>query len=391
MNLKAYITQLLPKIINYRLSRLGLVKPANPITLTFSVTNVCQSKCHTCKIWELYLKNPEKKTEELTLEEIENVFKSLGHIYFLNISGGEPFLRKDLPKIIELAMKYLKPGIVHSPTNAIAVDAVERQTRRILEIIHKYNPKVPFTIKPSFDGIGEEHDRIRGIKGNFDKVLETIKRLKKINEEYPNLHIELGTVVSNENLDHLDEIADYAHSLGVESYRNEIAEQRAEFFNKQDPITPTGEQYQKLMKQFSEKIKQNIYKKRKLTRLTESLRLVYYQIASEIMLQRRQVIPCYGGISNVHMSPYGDLWPCCVLGYDKSLGNVKDVDYDFKKIWHSDNAKEIRNSIKRGECWCPLANQAYSNILISPRTNLMIFNNIMKYMIFGKKKNDDKS
>lgn len=387
--MKAYTKELLPKIINYRLARLGLVKVTNPITLTFSVTNVCQSRCKTCKIWQLYLDNPEKRKEELTLDEIKKVFKSLGHIYFLNISGGEPFLRKDLPEIIELAMRYLKPGIVHIPTNAIASEAVERQTRKILEIITKYNSKVPLTVKPSFDGIGDEHDRIRGVKGNFQKVLDTVSRLKKINEEYPLLHIELGTVVSNENVDHLDEIADYAHSLGIESYRNEIAEQRAEFFNKQDPITPTGQEYEKLMKDFSEKIRKNIAKKRRLTRLTESLRLVYYQIAARIMQEQRQVIPCYGGISNVHISPYGDVWPCCVLGYDKSMGNLKDVDYDFKKIWHSEKAKEIRQSIKRGECWCPLANQAYSNILISPKTNLMIFKNIVKYMLL--RKNNEKN
>ena len=338
MNFKTYLTEFLPKALNYKLSRLGMVKPAMPITLTFSVTNICQSRCKTCRIWELYLNDPQKQKDELKIEEIEKIFKSMGHIYFLNISGGEPFLRKDLPEIIELAMKYMKPGIVHIPTNAIASEIIEKNTRRILEVIAKYNKAVPLTIKPSFDGVGQEHDEVRGVKGNFERVLDTVKRLKELNKEYPNLHVELGTVISKANMHNIEKIADYAHSLGIESYRNEIAEQRAEFFNKQDSITPTAEEYKKLIEKFSKKIKENMKGKRRLTRITECLRLVYYEIAIRIMMEKKQVIPCFAGISNVHLTPYGDLWPCCVLAYDKPLGNLRKTDYDFKKVWHSEQA-----------------------------------------------------
>ncbi len=379
MNLKVYLQELLPKTINYKLSRWGLVEPDNPITLTFSVTNICQSKCRTCQIWQLYEKQPQKKKEELTIKEIEDIFKSIGHIYFLNISGGEPFLRKDLPKIIELAMKYLKPGIVHIPTNAIASAAIERMTQEILEIINLYDKNVPLTIKPSFDGVGKEHDEVRGVPGNFDKVLETVSRLKQLNKEYHNLHIELGTVISKANMHNIEKIADYAHSLGVESYRNEIAEQRAEFFNKEDSITPTAEEYRNLINKFSKKIKENIKGKRKLTKLTESFRLVYYDIAIKIMAHRKQVIPCYAGISNVHLTPYGDLWPCCVLGYDKPLGNLRKEDFNFKKVWHSKQAAIVRKSIRDKECWCPLANQAYSNILYNMKSLVPVLVNILKY------------
>ncbi|MCJ7772594.1 MAG: radical SAM protein, partial [Desulfobacterales bacterium] len=116
-----YLKELFPKMIRYRLARKGLVGPGSPINITFSVTNKCQSQCKTCNIWEIYKKHPEKREEELNLNEIEKIFSSIGHIYIFNTSGGEPFLRNDFAEIIELACKYLTPGIIHIPTNAIAV------------------------------------------------------------------------------------------------------------------------------------------------------------------------------------------------------------------------------------------------------------------------------
>ena len=92
-------------MVRYRLARQGLMGPGVPINLTFSVTNVCQSRCKTCNIWEIYRNQPEKRHEELTLEEIEKIFQSMGHIYVFNISGGEPFLRSDIKEIIAIAKK----------------------------------------------------------------------------------------------------------------------------------------------------------------------------------------------------------------------------------------------------------------------------------------------
>lgn len=373
----AYILELFSKILNYKLARKRLVRPANPITLTFSVTNVCQSRCKTCKIWELYLKHPEKKKEELRLDEIEKIFKNIGHIYFFNISGGEPYLREDLPEIVGLACKYLTPRIVHIPTNALVPELIEHQTVKTLEIMKRENHNVPLTVKPSLDGVGEKHDEIRGVKGNFEKVLDTVERLKRVRKKYPNLYVEVGTVISKFNIIDVEEIADFVHNeMGIESYRNEIAEQRAEFFNIGDPITPSGSEYEGLVHSFSRKIGQNIKSKRRLTKITESLRLVYYDYVGKILKENRQVLPCFAGISNAHLTPYGDIWPCCVLGYDKPMGNLRGVGYDFRKIWHSKNAKDVRKYIREGNCVCPLANQTYSNILCNLKSLCRVIKNI---------------
>jgi len=353
----------------------GLLKSAHPVTLTFSVTGRCQSRCKTCEIGLYSQTGKFDKKADLTLDEIEKIFRSLGKIYFFNISGGEPFLRKDLPEIIDLAVKYLKPAIIHIPTNALLPQRIEEVCTEVLEKNRERKHIVPFTVKPSIDGVGKNHDIIRGVPGNFQKLEETIVRLKLIEDDYPEFHLELGTVVSKFNLDHLSEIEDFVHSLDVQSYRNEIAEERAEFHNKGKGITPSAELYESVMKRFAEEIKQHLPEKKSLTRLTESLRLVYYDLVVKILKAQTQIIPCYGGITNLHLNFDGQLWPCCVLAYDKPLADLRESNYDVQTAISTQQAKNALQFIRNKHCYCPLANQWYSNILMHPPTLLRVILN----------------
>src|SRR5688572_32635627 len=99
MKLKDYVFRVAPRAVYYEATRRGWVDPINPLTLTFSVTAACQSRCKTCNIGNVYLANPALAKNNLSLEEIEKVFRSLGPIYFFNISGGEPFMRPELAEI----------------------------------------------------------------------------------------------------------------------------------------------------------------------------------------------------------------------------------------------------------------------------------------------------
>lgn len=371
---------LLPKILQFKATRSGIIQAKAPITLTYSITAACQSNCKTCNIGVNYHKNPGINDKELSLEEIEKIFRTMGHIYFFNLSGGEPFLRKDLPAIIELACGYLKPRIIHIPTNAIASTSILNLTIESIQIINRFNPNILFTVKPSIDGIGSLHDEIRGVPGNFDQLMKTINSLKSLETRYSNFHLELGTVISKFNVHHISEIVDYVHSLGIQSYRNEIAEQRAEFFNLKDNITPDVDIYEKLVVDFSNKIRSNLHKKRHSTKITESLRLVYYDLVVSILRKQRQVIPCFAGISNVHINYDGDVWPCCVLGYNRSMGSLKDYNLNFRELWHSEQANQVRRYIKSRNCVCPLANQAYSNILCSPKYLMKTIKNVLKFL-----------
>ena len=373
----SYFLEMGAKALQYKLHRLGLFPVPKPLVITFSVTNQCNSRCKTCNIWKLYIDKPSLKDKELKLGEIEKIFKSIGHIYFFNISGGEPFLRQDLPEIVRLACKYLSPGVIHTPTNAIMTGLVVRQTRKIMEIIQEEAPGTPFTIKPSFDGVEAEHDKIRGVKGNFKKTIETTKKLKELKKEFPNLHVGLGTVVSVFNYDKLPKIAEYVRKLDVDSYINEIAEERSELFTVGSKITPDDKKYKEAIEFFKKEVKRGLKQKNRLTRMTQAFRLVYYDLVVDILKEKKQVIPCYAGLSNFHLTPYGDIWPCCVLGYRKSMGNLRELNYNFKKLWKSKSAKKVRRFIQDKSCACPLANQSYSNIMLDPKSALKVLKNML--------------
>jgi MoaA/NifB/PqqE/SkfB family radical SAM enzyme len=380
-----YLTRVAPRSLYYEATRRGWVQPINPLTLTFSVTAACQSRCQTCNIGAVYLANPKLAKNNLSLDEVERTFKSLGQIYFLNISGGEPFMRPELAEIIRLGCIHLKPRLIHIPTNGISPKFIEKTTRKILAYMDEHLPaSVPISIKPSIDGIGAMHDYVRGFKGNFKQLEKTIDVLLAIRKENPRLHVDLGTVISNYNLHHLDVIEDWVHARGIESYRHEIAEQRAEFHNLGDPITPTAEIYRDLVARFKGKIVDNIKGKALLTRVTEAVRVVYYDVAVKILEERRQVTPCYGGISNIHMNYDGEIWPCCVLGGDQSLGRVREWDYDIPKLLRSDAAKKSKKYIADGNCACPLANQWLNNVLLTPRHMLKVL--YTSLFVFGRGK-----
>ena len=372
--------ELMPKLLTYRLAKKGLIKTPKPFTLTFSITSACQSLCKTCNIGLIYQKNPSMIKEDLTIEEIEKMFKNIGHVYYFNISGGEPFLRRDIVEIVKLACKYLSPKVIHTPTNALLPSLIETRTEEILKWMGENGyGHVSFTIKPSYDGVKKDHDIIRGMDGNFEKLMDTYKRLKNLQGKYSNLKVGLGTVISNFNVDKIKEIADFAYTLKPDTYINEIAENRAEMWNAQDNITPSADKYKEAMENFASRTKNEMKSKKGISRAMYAFRQIYYDLVVKTLKKNRQVIQCYGGITNVHINAKGEVWPCCVLGYDQPMGNLRDYDFKFERLWHSSKSNEVRKFIHEKKCACPLANQAYSNIFLhSP--SLM---KVLKYAFFN--------
>lgn len=367
MKIPRSVRELVPKLAGYRLAYEGLAAPPAPINLTLSITNMCNSRCQSCDIWKIYPAEKDRLKEELTVEEIERIFASVGEVYFFNISGGEPFLRKDIVDIVRVGAQQLNPTVVHIPTNALSPQRIAGLTEEILVGLQRWSPGTKLTLKPSFDGVGEFHDWVRGIPGNYDKLLETLGLLRDLRAKYDHLRVGVGTVISTMNIDHLPEIIAQSQTFGVDSYISEVAEEREEMRNVGTGITPSHEQYGEAIAAFRAETFDRLKEARGLELLTQGMRHFYYEITRRWIRDQKQVIPCYAGISNAHISPYGDLWPCAILASGKSLGNLKDTDYDFWSLWHSSRADEVRASIKRGECDCPLANQAYANMLLSPR------------------------
>jgi len=369
---------ILPRWLNYRLAYRKLARPGIPINLTYSITNACHSRCKSCDIYMVYRKDRALFRSELTIDEVEKIFRSIGQVFFLNISGGEPFLRRDIADIIEAGLRHLRPRVIHIPTNAISPDLIRARLGEVLERVRRIAPGTPITVKPSLDGYGALHDEVRGVPGNFALVERTMEVLRELKRDHPNLKIGLGTVVSTLNIHGLGEVFDYVERVNPDSYINEIAEERTEMFNVGRGITPDADTYRRATALFRERMPRFMKGKRGLGRLTMAFRLHYYDLVVRILRERRQVIPCYGGISNVHLSPYGDVWPCCVLGYEKSFGNLRSSEYDFWKIWRSPRAAEVRRYIRERKCACPLANQYYANILLHVPSLLKV---LLRYVL----------
>ena len=376
-----HLKELLPRLAAAKLFPIHKGHLPTLINLTLSVTNSCNSKCKTCNIWQQKKSSTKNNNSrpELTSQEVYKIFEKIGPVFFFNISGGEPFLRSDLLTLIEYGAKFLRPTVIHIPTNGLLPKKIEQTTRKILQGLTSWsNEKISLTLKPSFDGIGEEHDCIRGVPGNYQKLLETLKLLKKLKDEFPRLKVGLGTVISTFNSDSLEKIIAKAEELNPDTYISEIAEERHEMNNWHRGITPASSVYAKVIELFKENTFNRLARSKGMELLTQAMRFEYYNLTALWLEKQEQIIPCYAGITNIHISSTGEVWPCAILADKNSLGNLRDSDYDLWTLWRSPKAEEIRSQIARKKCDCPLANQAYANMLLHPETMLKVFMLILR-------------
>lgn len=334
------------------------------MSVTVSVTNRCNSRCKTCYIWNLYREKPRLERTELTLSEFDKIFKSLGrNVTYLVISGGEPFLRKDLPEICISAYEHCHPSVITIPTNALLPRLIEKRLRYILSMC----TDASFIVNLSLDGVGNKHDEIRGVKGNFQSLLDAYTSLMFMKKEFPNLIVGVHTVLSIFNLDHLQEIYKFVRRLQPDSYIVEVAEERTELFNQASGVTPAAEELATVMHNLKARVKRDYLSNGSfVARLIQASRLEYYEAVPKIVKNKCLTQPCYASFASCQITPYGDVWPCCVLGYDQPMGNLREHDYDFKRIWFSQRAHEIRRYIKNGKCSCPLANAWYTSAFCNP-------------------------
>ncbi len=343
----------LPQYVTFR--RFGKPKRL-PLNLVMSVTYRCNSRCKTCNVWR-------KSADELSSDEWREVLASIGETpYYLTFSGGEPFLREDIIEIVSSAYDLCHPAIITIPTNALMSHAIPRRVEAILQRLDE----AQVGINLSIDGIGQEHDNIRGVEGSYEKALETFRGLRSLS--YPNLTVGIHTVVSRFNVERIPEIYRELSKLAADSYISEIAEQRVELGTMGMDIAPSPGEYAKIANFLTDEIRNGSFSG--LAKTTQAFRMQYYQLVRRILYEERQVIPCYAGFASGHIAPDGDVWACCTRA--EPLGNLRQTGYDFKAIWFGERADAMRRSIAAGECHCPMANVAYSNMLLHAPTLLKV-------------------
>jgi len=342
--------EVLPKIAKMQASY-ALGKPlALPMNFTISVSYRCNSRCKTCNVWQ-------RPNDDFTLEEYDKTFASIGRdAYWFTFSGGEPTLRKDLPEMVEAAYRHCRPGIINIPTNGIQDKIIPGRIEQVLQAA----PTSEVIINLSLDGIGEKHDIVRGVKGNFERAMRTYAGLKALKGRYKNFTLGVHTVISNFNVDEFDHIYTFVRDeLKPDSFISEIAEERVELVTVGMGITPPLQRYQPVI----ERLQEGIHKAEftGVSRITQAFRDRYYDIVKRTLVEKRQVIPCLAGVASAQIAPNGDVWTCCIRA--ESVGNLREHNYDFRATWSTARANELRRSIKAGECYCPLANASYTNML----------------------------
>ncbi len=321
-----------------------------PVNITLSLLYSCNSRCATCNVYEKQVKN-------FTLDEYKKTFASLGRApYWFTLSGGEPFLRKDISHIAKAAYDICQPGIINIPTNGSLYKVIPERVEEIVT----YTRDTDIIINLSLDEIGEAHDKIRGFPGNWERAMKTYEALKEL-RRYPNFTLGIHTVISKFNVKRFPEIYRELIKLEPDSYITEIAEERVELGTMGSDITPSLTEYAEAINFLIKEMRDS--KVRGVAKIAQSFRFEYYRLVKAYLARQTQVIPCYAGITSVQISPDGDVWPCCIRA--DSMGNLRESAYDFRKVWNSPEAKKIRASIRNRECACPLANAGYTNLLLN--------------------------
>lgn len=295
---------------------------ANPTDMCIIVTYRCPMRCQMCNIWQ----NPTIKEKELTPKELE----VLPNVKFINITGGEPFVREDLEEIVEVAFRK-SPRVVIS-TSGWYEDRIIKLAKRFPNI----------GIRISIEGLSRKNDELRGREGGFDKGLRILLRLREMGVK----DIGFGITVSNHNSEDMLSLYRLAKQLGLEFAT--AAFHNSYYFHKGDnKITNKDEvcgNFEKLIElQLKEKHPKSWF------RAYFNMGLINYIEGG------RRMLPCEAGSANFFVEPYGDVYPCNGLEekyWKESMGNIRTTP-DFKQIWESEQAERVRAKVRKcpKNCW----------------------------------------
>lgn len=331
-----------------------------PVHLTFFVTRRCNAKCPFC--FYLSAGSPESASE-LTLPEITKISSSTGRLLWLAFSGGEIFLRGDLVEITRVFYKKNRPAIILFPTNGLLTDII---TERI-EAILKHCKKSTIVVKLSLEGLESLHDSIRGIKGGFQKTMETYKALGGLLDKYTNFELGINTVFCSLNQDHMDELIEFVAGLDkirthtVSLIRGDVAE---------TPLKNIAlEKYHKTINRLEANLKSRMSGtyRFKGAKLKAAQDILQRRLIHETAVKKRQLTSCYAGRLNLVLTETGDVYPCESFNINMKLGNIRDKGYDLKKLLKTAQAQQVINSIRNKGCYCTHECYMMTNILFNPR------------------------
>jgi radical SAM protein with 4Fe4S-binding SPASM domain len=300
----------------------SIIRAGYPTDVSIITTYRCQMRCKMCDIWE----NPTDKKREITAKELE----ILPNFKFVNITGGEPFVRRDLEDIVDVMFKK---------SDRIVISTSGWHTDRIIKMAKKY-PNIG--IRVSIEGLSQKNDDLRGREGSFDRAMRLLLTLKEMGVK----DIGYGCTVSNKNSEDMLWLYKLSRELGMEFAT--AAFHNSYYFHKDDnEITNKDEVIGNFHKLIEELLKDNSPKS--WYRAFFNLGLINY------IRGKPRMLPCEAGTANFFIEPYGDVYPCNGLEdryWKESMGNIRDVS-SFDELWFGEQAEKVRGLVRTcpKNCW----------------------------------------
>ena len=322
-------------------------RPSAPLKLNLCLTYWCQYKCKTCNIWQ------RKPTDELTTGEIVALVRENPNVNWVDLTGGEIFLRRDIDDIFDaIVTGWSRLAILHFPTNGFQTDRIVRSVERIAG-----RGPARTVVTVSVDGDEALNDEIRGIKGGFRHQMETFKALRRV----PGILTAIGMTLSTHNVGQFEAtFAACAHEcpgLTVDEVHLNVAQRSGHYYGNADtdgvapdPILARAEmnKYRRLRSHA-----------RSPTQLLEN---VYLKNLDRFLATGRTPMPCHALRASCFIDPWGVVYPC--ITYSRPMGRLRDTGMRLDPIWNDAATAQVQGEIWKGQCpQCWTACEAYQSIL----------------------------
>jgi MoaA/NifB/PqqE/SkfB family radical SAM enzyme len=305
--------------------------PSPPFVILF-INSICNMKCEHCFYWQ-NLNRP----DDLTFEEIVALSQQLGHIENLNLSGGEPFLRKEFGAICRQFIRHNGVREIYVPTNAYFKDRTVAQIRETLK-----EPGLRlFGVELSLDGMPEFHDRFRDTKNSFKKAMETYDALEELQREDPRLQIHAISTATADNMEEIRGLTTYLYERCPQMSHHNLALIRGDRKNAslQGPLLSEYEALYRYVR--------HLWAPREQGRYGSMVEPMLQWAKVKTAREQRQVVPCRAGVLSVVVYSNGDVSVCETHA---PLGNLRQKS--FNDIWRSAEAYKLRASICAKDCYC---------------------------------------
>lgn len=297
----------------------------------------CNMHCDFC----CYAAMDARNSSNIMPADWGRVFKRAKSLLQLTITGGEPFLRKDLTGIISEIIKNSGVPRVSIKSNGFYIKRIKEY---IPELISKHR-NTEFTLSISLDGPKDVHDKVRNFKGAYDKVVETVNEMEKYRKE-KNFFLRLASVLTSVTKNFLPEFLIETNKWPIDFHEVILIRDIPE--DEQIKLKEIYSQLAENQQQSSSELWKHSFSGKIFNKLyNETLK----------RLDKQKHSPCFAGSRFVEIFPDGVVRGCEMekLWKISSIGKV-ELDKDIIDIVNSSKAKEFAKIAKNCSCTFECAN-----------------------------------